>query len=384
MKAKRAPPAPAKAFESWASSQQEFRSSETAEIYGTVWQGWLAKLPGDVAWHAATRDHVLAFLDGPPPGLRRRRPPKDSQHMSAATRYRYYRVLRGVYKHAETQKWLTGPDPPLLGELTPGQEDETRQAQVLPPGVLRLLRNPERLCRLMPARDGDDWRASRDRALVAVLAHCGPTTAELQTLTGESLREGGMTMSYAGPPAELPGLKGKPVFLQIGEGGDARTVEVPRAVLPLLRDWLKLRHERLKVHAARMLEHPDHHTIPKDSDAPLFLSRQPPRRQPGEPALPLPALDERVLYRSVRGCLEAAYATPEAKSVIDPKQRLAFGAAIIRNTLIAHWLATEEDTSTVLMRAGLEGIRSLRVEPLQADATPYPVVRLAATTTKRN
>lgn len=367
MNAKSVPPAPEKAFEAWASSQQEFRNSETAEIYSTVWQGWLSKLPGDVAWHAATRDHVLAFLDGPAPGLRRRRPPKDAAHMSAATRYRYYRVLRGVYKHAEGQKWLSGPDPTLLGELTPGQEDETRQGQVLPPGVLRQLRSPERLRRLMPARDGNDWRASRDRALVALLAHCGPTTAELQSLTGESLREGGVAMSHVAPAAELPGLKAKPVFLQIGEGGDARTVEVPIAILPLLRDWLKLRHERLKIHAGRMLAHPQHHTIPKDSDAPLFLSRQPPPRQSGEPALPLPSLDERVLYRTVRACLEAAYATPEAQSVIAPKQRLAFGAAIIRNTLIAHWLATEEDTSTVLMRAGLEGIRSLRVGPLRAD-----------------
>lgn len=367
MSAKRVPPSASKAFEAWVSSQQEFRHSETAEIYATVWQGWLSKLPSDVEWHAATRDHVLAFLDGPAPGLRRRRPPKDSEHMSAATRYRYYRVLRGVYKHAEGQKWLSGSDPTLLGELTPGQEDETRQAQVLPPGVLRLLRNPEHLCRLIPARDGDDWRASRDRALVALLAHCGPTTAELQSLTGESLREGGMAMSSAEPPAELPGVNGKPVFLQIGEGGDARTVEVPRVILPLLRAWLKLRHERLTVHAARMLAHPEHHTIPKDSDAPLFVSRQPPRCVPGEPALPLPALDERVLYRTVRSCLEAAYATPEARSVIAPKQRLAFGAAIIRNTLIAHWLATEKEASTVLVRAGLEGTRSLRVGPLQAD-----------------
>ncbi len=127
------------------------------------------------------------------------------------------------------------------------------------------------------------------------------------------------------------------------------------------------RMERLKVHAARMLAHENHHTIPKDSDAPLFLSRQPPRHKPGEPVLPLPPLDERVLYRTVRGCLEAAYKSPQGLAVIAPQQRLAFGAAIIRNTLIAHWLATEAETSTVLTRAGLEGTRSLRVGALAAE-----------------
>lgn len=362
-------PKAAEAFEAWATCQKEFRKSETADIYGTVWKGWLSKLPQGVEWHAATRDQVLAFLDGPAPGTRRRRPPKDGSRMSPATRYRYYRVLRGVYKHAAEQRWLSGKDPTLLGELTPGQEDETREAQVLPPGMLRMLRNPQRLSALVPARDdGDDWRASRDRALIALLAHCGPTTAELQSLTGESLRENGGAMPYTEPAArELPGMKPKPVFLQIGEGAEARTVEVPRAIVPLLREWLKLRHERLKVHAARMLAHEDHHTIPKESDAPLFLSRQPPRHKPGDPVLPLPPLDERVLYRTVRGCLEAAYKSPQGLAVIAPQQRLAFGAAIIRNTLIAHWLATEAETSTVLTRAGLEGTRSLRVGALAAE-----------------
>ena len=126
--------------------------------------------------------------------------------MANATRYRYWRVLRAVYFHAHKEGKLTRGNPTLLGAQKPGQAPDTREAQILPPRVLELLRDPDSLALLVPSKSEQlSWWVSRDRAAIGLLAHCALTTAELVDLTGADLVEGPGPMRGVGTAAAARG-----------------------------------------------------------------------------------------------------------------------------------------------------------------------------------
>ena len=119
-------------------------------------------------------------------------------------------------------------NPALLGADEPGQLPDMRQAQVLPSFALDtsfaldILRDPEALAALIPAKtEPPPWWVVRDRAAVALLAHCGLTTSELVNLTGADLIEG-VDVMRANMTLSLPGM-GPPVV-------QVRVQEVPTRV----------------------------------------------------------------------------------------------------------------------------------------------------------
>lgn len=358
------------AYEFWAASQSRF-TEKTKAFYRLLWEGWLAALPPGLDWKEATKVHVLKFLDSAAPG--QSRPAKDPARMAAATRYRYYRVLQGVYKSAVAAELLPASrDPTLLDgdKLSPGPE--TRIGQVLPPTTLATLRDPQLLPELVPPTAREDWQPLRDRALVALLAHCGPSVSELAALRGEHLLQGGQALRPLRQGA-IADVEPVPLWLQIP--GDAqRSLLVPAAIVPLLQQWLLARDGLLERHSLRMVRQPDRQGIPAVAEAPLFPSRQVPSA-----GAALPPLDERIIYRAVRRYVQAALARGgHEKQIRAGALKVALGPQIVRNSVIADWLASGLDASSVAALAGVKGSASLRVGPVPASKPGAPGERPAA------
>lgn len=180
--------------------------------------------------------------------------------------------------------------------------------------------------------DERQWWVLRDRAAVALAAHCALSTSELIALRGQDLRDGNRALAPLAP--QLPGVAAAPrvpaVDIPPRDDRPARTVPLPAAALPVLEAWLLRRSELLreqrKAFALSRLKQPP--LAP--ADAPVLLSREAPG---GEP---LPAIDPPTVYYSFRKCVDAAIKEaghdPEAGYV-------ARGASILRNTVIAEWAA---------------------------------------------
>lgn len=349
-------------FESWVAQEEisgSFTDPGTAATYRSIWHAWLLWLPAGVSWREATQEHVTSFLDGPAPGTGRKRRPKKGTAMANATRYRYWRVLRAVYFHAHKEGKLSGDNPTLLGADEPGQEPDTREAQVMPPRVLELLRDPVSLALLLPSKsEQSQWWELRDRAAIGLLAHCALTTAELIELTGADLVEGpGPMRGVVTPP--LPGVPAPEVQVRVKgsrKGASPRNIDIPAALVDQLRAWLRRREQVLQEDTNRLLlagiEPAD---IPRVVNYPLFMSRQ--RAKPNQP---LPPMEPQSIYLSVRSCLSAAYKHPDVQGRVAEDAYVARGAAIIRNTVIAEWIRHFGENEAV-QRAGLRSAHSLRV-----------------------
>ena len=123
----------------------------TAKVYETVWKGWISWLAKEGRhWHEATSADVRKFLAGPTPGGDGvGRNPIDKRKMANYTQQRYWRVLRGVYALAfpldasRNMSELDDKDRPKV-------QARSRTSQVLPPGVLQALQDPQRLAALVP------------------------------------------------------------------------------------------------------------------------------------------------------------------------------------------------------------------------------------------
>ena len=347
-------------FEAWVATEQAaYRfSDETVAIYRSIWHAWLLWLPAGTDWKSASTQHVLAFLQGPAPGQGRRRRPKSDDEMANATQYRYLRVLRGVYERARRDKVIA--DSPLLGlgQDAPRLKAETREAQVLPPRVLQLLRRADSLRKLVGQGRQAPWSLLRDRAAIALLAHCGLTTGELIDLNGHDLLEHGKPMRGRSN-LPLPEVEGPPVKLHVDaprKGAEARTLDVHGGIHGLLREWLACREQVVNEDAARLrLRGVPAEAIPPLAKYPLFMSRQ--RRSEVEP---LGRMEPATVYLCVRRCLDNALAHPGVRAIAGEVGEIGKGAAIIRNTVMAGWLHKHGEAETV-RRAGLSGTDSLRV-----------------------
>jgi len=374
MGAVKQPPGPQEIFERWADAEVarwlESRgrsgfSPETVPVYRSIWKLWLDWLAGRPApelgkttwrWLWARQDHVQAFVDGPAPAATRRQP-KDQSRMASFTRQRYWAVLRDVYAYAVAEEVLQ-ENPALSLQPTPTVARRARVPQVLPTRVLELLRNPVRLKQLLP--EGKGWWVHRDRAAVALLAHCGMTSGELIAVRGRDLRRG---IRYLLPPAQtaLEGME-EAAALQIDVG--ERSVPVPEALLPLLETWLAVRHELLLQQRSRAQTlaretgtDPDERALRREPDQPLLLSRE-------APSGVHTTLDSSSLFVVVRRCLRAAYTAREVKGLLDPEQYVATGPAIVRNTVIRVW--AEDAAIGPGQAAEWAGLKTLeRLQPAQ-------------------
>lgn len=370
-------------FDAWASaneargSAQGGFSASTTRIYRTLWKGWLAWLAArSLSWDRASAADARRFLEGPAPATARGRPPKDAGHMASYTRQRFFRVVKGVYAHAaKSRPDLHNPMLALEETQRPVIDARSRVSQVLPVGVLAMLRNPETVQQLLPQTDPADWWVLRDRAAIALLAWCGPTAGELTALCGKDLRVGTRAASASLLAARELLQDTPPVVLDLpSPTAPSRQLELPPACLQAVLPWLKER-EALLQERRRLLQRKSALAAPRTGEdklaaelaklqpatAPLLLSQ---RAKEGA----FPPLESSSAWHAVRRVVAAAYRTPKIKALVGAAEGIAHGAAIVRNTVIREWVdALGEDEAVA--RAGLRSATSLRMREVPPRAS---------------
>jgi hypothetical protein len=204
----------------------------------------------------------------------------------------------------------------------------TRIPQVLPPGVLARLRQPDVLKQLFFSKkaansEGSGW-SWRDRAAMSVLAHTGITTHELIRLCGIHVE------------IEPDGI----AYLKVPHDDDlfGRRLLLPDQVMEVLQPWLTVRQRLLRHRLAPKKRGPK--ADPQElaaacKDAPLFMSRQPRAEDRW-----FPPLEPSSVYIFVRRGLRQLYANahdiPDTASL-----KIAKGGAIIRNSVIQEWILAD-------------------------------------------
>lgn len=353
---------PAQVFEAWGEHKLRLDrgacKEESLPIYRAIWEGWLRWLttrdvpPGAGAlWTRAQPEHVLAFIDGPAPAVdRRRRRPKRDTAMANYTRQRYWSVLRDIYAFASNpdRAWCPA-NPALESEIgeRPMIARRDREAQVLPAGVLDLLRKPEELLALLPKKADTSWWVDRDRAVMALLVHFGLTKRELMDLQGRDLCVGSAPFDPAGIQldAEQSALEVSLDVRIVGED-DLRIgapFAVPKDVVDLITPWLLERRRLLASQRARST------TAGPDVEQPLFLARIP------GPDGCLPAVEQSTIYQLVNRCLARAYRFVN----LPPDAVVAKGPAIVRNAVVSDWISHRGPDEAARL-AGVASARSLR------------------------
>lgn len=398
-------------FDAWAHRMRASGELGTVTVatYRTIWGVWLDWLgTRQRDWLSADADLVLVFLNGPSPSLHHHRAAIRTDRLANFTQQRYWRVLRAVYAQAVESGWLAA-NPVLDVEEAkrPVVLQRSRLPQLLPPAVLALLQDPQVVTACYPPKRGNAWCALRDRAALLVLAHCGITTRELMGLRGDDVRMSGgglwplveVQVQACGahgaahqPPAPPTGEMWLDVTRDLETVG--RRLVLNEAVLACLWPWLL---ERQRVLAQRLAHRLGAGVASPAQwqrvylEEPLFMSRQRSDAQiaadhglaPARDAADstgeaprvslLPPMEASNVYCLVKKGLEGLLGRTDLP-VQDPRKlgiNMATGAAIIRNTVLKHWLDTL-GLSATLELGGLRSTEYLRsmetIQPVDADA----------------
>jgi integrase len=327
------------------------------ETLWKAWRGWLMALGHD--WSSATPELIERFFLGPAPGQGGRRPALDATRMSGYTRQRYWRLLRGVYASAVKSGVLARSpvlDVPEKARPIVGLRD--RQSQVLEPGVLARLRDPVMIKASVVVTTAFDWWHVRDRAMLALLVDTGITTSELIRLRGMDLRR----VNGQALLAEGENVSGLLLLVMETPESPQRVLAVSALYAGLLLDWLRQRQGLLGERCRRChsKEERDAFWLMHDQRGPLFVAR----RARGADSV-LPAMPAVTVYYTIanalkkfRRCYQLEIGSPDGAGQGQPY--VAKGAAIIRNSVIAHWLQTRGVVETLRL-AGLKSVTSLRL-----------------------
>lgn len=407
-------PAALRVFDLWAHRMRASGELGTVTVatYRTIWGVWLDWLgTRQRDWLNADADLVLAFLNGPSPSLHHHRAAIRTDRLANFTQQRYWRVLRAVYAQAVESGWLAA-NPVLDVEESrrPVVLQRSRLPQLLPPAVLAGLQDPQVVTACYPPKRGNAWCALRDRAAMLVLAHCGITTRELMGLRGDDVRmaagqlwplvEAQVQASDANGAAAQEPPAGE-VWLEVTRDLETvgRRLVLNEAVLACLWPWLL---ERQRVLAQRLAHRLGAGVATPAQwrrtclEEPLFMSRQrsdaqiaadrglAPARDAADTAAGtatadstaeatcvslLPPMEASNVYCLVKKGLEGLLGRTDLP-VQDPRKlgiSMATGAAIIRNTVLKHWL----DTLGLSATLELGGLRS--PEYLRSMETLAPV-----------
>ncbi len=366
------PDACADPFALWAQSllsnaDLNAKSAAKYETLWMAWRGWLMALGHD--WSSATPALIERFFLGPAPGQGGRRPPLDATRMSGYTRQRYWRLLRGVYASAvKAGAMAHSPalDVPEKARPTVGLRD--RQAQVLEPGVLARLRDPVMIKASVVVKTAFDWWHVRDRAMLALLVDTGITTSELIRLRAMDLkRANGVAVLDTG------GVSSRLVLLVMETPETAqRLLAVSALYEGLLLDWLAQRQALLDERCRRCPseEARREFVLAQGQQGPLFVARRARSANSVLPAMPAVTVYYTVAnaLKRFRRCYQSGTGSPDGAGQGQPY--VAKGAAIIRNSVIAHWLQTHGVEETLRL-AGLKGVTSLRL-PLPVASSCQP------------
>lgn len=351
---------PQQVFEAWARQQVQARqaggrragfSQETADFYGFIWNAWCQWLAGrgdphladaQYRWLAVRPGDAIAFLDGPPP-KNAPRPAKKTGELANFTRRTYWRVLRDVYAYAAGEGLRR--DNPLVDVEPPAIAARDRAPQCVDPQVLRTLRDPQALCGAVTGGH-QPWIDERDRAAIALVAHCGITARELQALKGHDVRLA---------PRSQPKLLG-------AEGDEAswldvagRSLQVPQEAVGLLHDWLDAREgvlqdlrDRAIAHARAMRAQPPVDALRPAHLQPLLIAREAPDHVPR----PLTPASAHLIFSRV---IKRLHEQLRERGQIDAASYQAGGPASVRNSVIKLW-AREHGAAQAASWAGLKQI----------------------------
>ena len=369
-------------------------SASTVETYSAIWNAWLNWLAArGLGWLDVDALTIQAYLEGPSPGLAHHRPALRADRMANYTQQRYWRVLRAVYAEAVRSGLLvSSPVLDVPESDRPVIALSSRQSQVLPPGVLPLLRDPGVIEGCISFVREAEWWVVRDRAAVLVLSHLGITTRELMALRGgdvvyqlvqsaDLVTDARLSGSGALPsPAPLIAQL-MPFSMSVARDDEVipRELELNDAVRRVLQPWLALRRVVIFARLKRRLMGvavSDEQLDAVCLSEPLFMSRQRSAEQidadrAGGTVLSvdkvglLPPMEASNVYLMVKRALDAVYGLPVLAGQ-HPKLRglnQASGAAIIRNTVLLDWVQTLGEEAAALL-AGLRSVNSLRVLPL--------------------
>ena len=369
-------------------------SASTVETYSAIWNAWLNWLAArGLGWLDVDALTIQAYLEGPSPGLAHHRPALRADRMANYTQQRYWRVLGAVYAEAVRSGLLvSSPVLDVPESDRPVIALSSRQSQVLPPGVLPLLRDPGVIEGCISFVREAEWWVVRDRAAVLVLSHLGITTRELMALRGgdvvyqlvqsaDLVTDARLSGSGALPsPAPLVAQL-MPFSMSVASDDEVipRELELNDAVRRVLQPWLALRRVVILARLKRRLMGvavSDEQLDAVCLSEPLFMSRQRSAEQidadrAGGTVLSvdkvglLPPMEASNVYLMVKRALDAVYGLPVLAGQ-HPKLRglnQASGAAIIRNTVLLDWVQTLGEEAAALL-AGLRSVDSLRVLPL--------------------
>ena len=356
------------AFDSWAAGlvldgELSQRSADKYRPLWLAWRSWLSLRQWD--WRQVTGALIEEFLQGAAPGQGGRRPALSKDRMLSYTRQRYWRLLRGVYATAVRDGLL--PCSPVLEvaqQLRPRIALRDRQSQVLEPLLFARLREPQVLRSIIAIKTEADWWHGRDRAMLALLVDVGITTAELIGLQGQALKR--LDRLPLDPLLSVWMAENPPLLLlEVMDSDDCvgRSLALDARYTPILMGWLRQRQallaERLgprdgsvKVSLALLQA--------QCQQAPLFMARRA-RAKNSE----LPALEAVTVYYTVSQALKklrlSLGSAAVSAGVAASEPYVAKGPAVIRNSVLKHWLDTVGPAETV-KRAGLKRVESLRLQ----------------------
>lgn len=316
-------------FENWILSNIDIFDKVTVDVYKTYWSAWEDWLfKKGRTWLEVDVSIIEIFFNGPTPSEKTNRTPNWPDRMALSTSQRYWRVLKGVYNEAVKIGFLEkNPFFDLEEQKRPVVPISTRTPQVLPPGVLEQLRQPDVLKTIFSSKKAADGEGNgwpwRDRAAMSVLANTGITTSEMIRLRGHHVE------------VEQDGT----AYLKVPHDDDlfGRRLLLSHQVMEVLQPWLTVRQRLLKHKLAPKKRGPQ--ADPQElatacKDAPLFMSRQSKSEERW-----FPPLEPSSVYVFVRRGLRRLYAqgrTPDISLL-----KVAKGGAIIRNTVIQDWILTE-------------------------------------------
>lgn len=358
-------------FEAWADQQTRLDELSQASVakyrpLWLAWTGWL--LDRNVRWDAAGAGDIEAFLGGPAPGRGGRRPALNPERMSSYTRQRYWRLLRGVYAVASHQGGVKeSPALAVPDERRPSVGERDRQSQVLEPSVFARLRQPDTLRAILPLTSERDWWHVRDRALLAVLVETGLSAGEIIALRGMDVIDPDTRLQYRPAQGKLLAEARASLLIDVMDGATTigRTLALEPGMAALLQDWLLQRQRLLLERAARARPLSEREQFLREHDAqgPLFVAR---RARQGNAVLP--SLDQVTVYYAVSHALKALrHDMAEILGTDGP--HVASGPAVIRNSVIRHWLDRLGVEQTVRL-AGLKNAESLRLRPNKEVSAP--------------
>lgn len=320
------------AFDAWVADRRHEKSfnEESRRKYLPLWNAWLGWLSAqNRSWHEVSGSLIERFLQGPAPGTGGRRKALSPTMMTTFTKQRYWHILEGVYGTAfRLQMIHANPTMDVDGRIRPHIAPGDRKSQTLAPSQFSALQVPETIREIVPLGGESEWWYVRDRAMLAVLVETGITTAELINLKVKDVMHASRRSIVPGQlELETGGAQGLLLDVMASKEKIGRTLDLPAPMAPFVLDWLRV-----------------HWKLQPGQDQPLFLSRRP-RQKDGL----FPEMEAVTVYYSVSQALERLRRNLQ----IGATSRAAKGPAVIRNSVIQHWLDTAGE-AVAMSRAGLK------------------------------